>query len=81
MVHQALEISDLLSLIFGYADKSNNAVCALVCKRWLDPALNALWRCIDDPVILLRLLAPMHTIHVPLDATPRVRVRVLIRYQ
>ena len=74
MVHQALQTSDLLDIIFSYADKSDNAVCALVCKRWLDPALNELWRCVDDPVILWSLLAPMHTTYSLSGSGLHVRV-------
>ncbi|KAF8531496.1 hypothetical protein JB92DRAFT_2850527 [Gautieria morchelliformis] len=41
-------------------DKATNAACANVCRAWLNPSLNELWRCIDGPLVLLKLLAPMH---------------------
>ncbi|KAF8531489.1 hypothetical protein JB92DRAFT_2825031 [Gautieria morchelliformis] len=57
---RVLRSPELLSLIFCCMDKANNAACAIVCRAWLNPSLNELWRCIHGPLILLKLLAPMH---------------------
>ena len=74
MAPHVLRIPELLSLIFRCMDKSNNAACAIVCKAWLNPALNELWRCLDDLLVLLRLLSPMHTVNVGSDCIPHVRI-------
>jgi hypothetical protein len=70
-----LRSPELLSLIFCCTDKGTNATCAIVCKAWLNPSLNELWRFIDDPLILLKLLAPMHKTD---DLCGNSRVRGLI---
>ena len=66
-------IPEPLSLIFRYVDKTTLAASAIVCRAWLNPALNELWRCLDDPLVLLRLLSPMHTVNAGLDCIPHVR--------
>ncbi|KAF8521439.1 hypothetical protein BU17DRAFT_64930 [Hysterangium stoloniferum] len=48
------------AIIFNSADIKTCYACALVCKAWLEPALDELWRVIEQPVALFRLLGPMH---------------------
>ncbi|KAG6841306.1 hypothetical protein C0991_012476 [Blastosporella zonata] len=58
-MHHTLEISDILGCIFSFTDVNTNARCALVCKAWLENALDALWHRIDRLEHLLRILGPM----------------------
>ncbi|KIJ43068.1 hypothetical protein M422DRAFT_47966 [Sphaerobolus stellatus SS14] len=51
-------LPEILEIIFSYATPGTVATSSLVCKAWLEPALNELWRSIDNPLILLGLLAP-----------------------
>ncbi|KAF8580717.1 hypothetical protein K439DRAFT_1662647 [Ramaria rubella] len=60
VLRQVLNIPELLRFIFGYTDERTQVACALVCKTWLEPALDELWRHITTPDVLFRLLAPMH---------------------
>ncbi|KAF8523460.1 hypothetical protein BU17DRAFT_63752 [Hysterangium stoloniferum] len=51
---------DIISKIFNCVGESTCLASALVCKAWLEPALDELWRVIDKPVALFKLLGPMH---------------------
>ncbi|KAF9000305.1 hypothetical protein BDQ17DRAFT_1245744 [Cyathus striatus] len=46
-------------MIFSFLDHRANARNALVCKRWLEPALDTLWRDVDELYGLFSLLAPL----------------------
>ncbi|KAF8523449.1 hypothetical protein BU17DRAFT_43779 [Hysterangium stoloniferum] len=58
--HRLHNIPYVTSIIFNSADIKTCYACALVCKAWLEPALDELWRVIEQPVALFRLLGPMH---------------------
>lgn len=57
---RVLSISELLQTIFSFGTRASNASNALVCRAWCEPALNHVWREVDDLYYLLRLLAPLH---------------------
>lgn len=61
MVPRVLHIPEILSLIFRLSDTATRRNAALVCKAWMEPALDELWRSIT-PLPLFRLLAPMRLI-------------------
>ncbi|KIJ52031.1 hypothetical protein M422DRAFT_776328 [Sphaerobolus stellatus SS14] len=56
---QVLCISEILDLIFSFSTPGTQAASSQVCKTWLEPALNQLWKTIDDPYALFVLLAPL----------------------
>ncbi|TFY78812.1 hypothetical protein EWM64_g5200 [Hericium alpestre] len=55
---RVLAIPELLDLIFGYGNKSTNARCARVCKRWTELALDNMWRHLDELYHLFSHLVP-----------------------
>jgi hypothetical protein len=60
--HKLLHIPEIVSLVLNYADNQTLFASALVCKAWLEPALDELWKCVKDPFVLFNLLGPMHLI-------------------
>ena len=60
-VHHALAIPEVLKLIFGFGTRASNVSYVLVCRSWAGPALDNVWRKVDDIYYLLQLLAPMQT--------------------
>ncbi|KAG8921944.1 hypothetical protein FRC01_014708 [Tulasnella sp. 417] len=54
-------ISELLFLIFKKLSISDCARVALVCRTWLDPALDLIWEDLSEPHPLLRLLGPINS--------------------
>lgn len=72
--HHAISIPEILSLIFSYA-AFNSASSgywsrisqftsyACVCKSWMNPALDELWKDLDDPFMAFQLLAPLEMDH------------------
>jgi len=69
-------LPELLEIIFSYGDNSTVFACSLVCKVWLEPALNHLWRYIHDPLVLFHLLAPCKEVEVKDDTFTAVRNNV-----
>lgn len=57
---RVLFVPELLDMIFGYLDASDNAGNARVCRRWSDVALDTLWRDVEDLSRLFSLLAPLY---------------------
>ena len=58
-IRRVLEVPELLDTIFRFLDDSSNASNARVCKKWLDVALDILWRHVDDLYTLFNILAPL----------------------
>jgi hypothetical protein len=58
--HRVLAIPELLQTIFGFGTRASNVSNALVCRGWRDPALDNVWREVDDIYYLLQILAPFH---------------------
>ena len=59
-VHRVLAIPELLQIIFSFGTRGSNVSNALVCRSWREPALDNVWREVDDIYYLLQLLAPFH---------------------
>ncbi|CAK5268562.1 unnamed protein product [Mycena citricolor] len=57
--NRALEIPELLDMIFRYLDNSCNVANARVCKRWSEIALDSVWRDLDDLYHLFAILKPL----------------------
>jgi hypothetical protein len=58
--HRVLAIPELLQTIFSFGTRASNVSNALVCRSWLEPALDNVWREVDDIYYLLKILAPFH---------------------
>lgn len=58
--HRVLAIPELLKIIFSFGTPASNVSNALVCRSWREPALDYVWREVDDIYHLLQLLAPLH---------------------
>jgi hypothetical protein len=58
--HRVLSIPELLQIIFSFGTRASNVSNALVCQGWREPALDNIWREVDDIYYLLQLLAPFH---------------------
>lgn len=58
--HRVLAIPELLQIIFSFGTRASNVSNALVCQGWREPALDNVWREVDDIYYLLQLLAPFH---------------------
>ena len=56
--HIVLAIPELLKIIFSFGTQASNASYALVCRDWREPALDNVWREVDDMYYLLQLLVP-----------------------
>jgi hypothetical protein len=56
--HRVLAIPELLQIIFGFGTRASNVSNALVCRGWCEPALDNVWREVDDIYYLLQLLTP-----------------------
>ena len=57
--HRVLSIPELLQTIFSFGSRASNVSNALVCRSWLEPALDQIWHEVDDIYYLLQLLAPL----------------------
>ena len=75
--HHVLGIPELLSLTFSFLPNSSLTNCARVCKSWMDPALNELWKVLESPFPAFELLAPLELSMDPYDPDPEVEVRIL----
>ena len=58
--HRVLAIPELLQTIFSFGTRASNVSNAHVCREWREPALDNVWREVDDIYYLLQLLAPFH---------------------
>ncbi|KIJ57319.1 hypothetical protein M422DRAFT_40789 [Sphaerobolus stellatus SS14] len=58
-MHQVLNISEILAIIFETLENPELLACALTCKAWHDLALNELWYEINDLSKLFKLLGEM----------------------
>jgi len=61
-MERVLSTPELLHMIFGLLDPSSNAANARVCEQWSDLALEMIWRNVEDPYLLFKILAPLKTI-------------------
>ncbi|KAI0060964.1 hypothetical protein BV25DRAFT_1839295 [Artomyces pyxidatus] len=57
--HRVLAIPELLTLVFSFGDRVNNATYSLVNKQWREIALDNIWREVDCLYYLFRILVPM----------------------
>ena len=55
---RVLHLPELLLRILQYLDDSSLPSCALVCKGWLECALDLYWKELDCPTPLFALLSP-----------------------
>lgn len=51
-MHQALSIPEVLTIVFHLLDEDDLFRCVMVCKKWMDAALDPLWREVDLWAIL-----------------------------
>jgi hypothetical protein len=58
-VSRVLAMPELLAMIFNGLEHHDNFNNAIVCRRWSETALNALWHTVDDVIHLFRMLAPL----------------------
>ena len=58
-MHHALTLPEILGEIFAYNYSFTTAQCARVSKSWSEVALDQLWRSLNTPLPLFKLLAPM----------------------
>ena len=58
-MERVLGTPELLQRIFSLLDLASNAANARVCQRWFDLALEILWRNVDNPYFLFKILAPL----------------------
>ncbi|KAF8510924.1 hypothetical protein BU17DRAFT_97658 [Hysterangium stoloniferum] len=58
--HRVHNIPDITSIVFKCLNVETFMNHALVCKAWLEPALDEMWWYINQPVNLFKLLGPMH---------------------
>lgn len=83
MIHRVLHIPEILSLIFKFSDIPVRRNAALVCKLWMEPALDQLWRSVT-PLALFQLLAPMRLIDThpvePLVGIDATNLKILISH-
>lgn len=56
--HRVLAIPELLQIIFSFGTQASNVSNARVCRGWCEPALDNVWREVDDIYYLLQLLTP-----------------------
>lgn len=62
-MHPAIRTPELLALIFSFlSSQSDRFRAVLVCRTWLDAALNELWHTITTLKNLLSLLYPLSEI-------------------
>jgi hypothetical protein len=59
--HRALAVTEILNIIFSFGTQASNVSNVLVCRGWREPALDNVWREVDDIYYLLQLLAPFKT--------------------
>ncbi|KAI0311534.1 hypothetical protein OF83DRAFT_1150511 [Amylostereum chailletii] len=57
--HRVLSTLELLDIIFSYSDRKTNAANARVSSAWTGVARDYIWRVVDRPCQLFRLLAPI----------------------
>ncbi|KAI9511609.1 hypothetical protein F5148DRAFT_303595 [Russula earlei] len=58
---RVLAIPELIQTICSYGTRGSNASSALVCRSWSGPALDHVWREVDDLYYLLQVLVPIHS--------------------
>ncbi|KAF8319219.1 uncharacterized protein EI90DRAFT_1533647 [Cantharellus anzutake] len=77
-----LQILDILTVLFDCCSNATLASAARTCKLWMIPALRRLWRVLDTPVPLLRLLGSVDNADslfyrlstvMDLEALPRIQ--------
>ena len=56
--HRVLAIPELLQIVFSFGTRASNVSNARVCRGWCEPALDNVWREVDDIYFLLQLLTP-----------------------
>jgi hypothetical protein len=56
--HRVLAIPELLQIIFSFGTQASKVSNTLVCRGWCEPALDNIWREVDDIYYLLQLLTP-----------------------
>lgn len=58
--HNALFTNDIIRLVFTLADPHEGRNYALVCKAWLEPAMDHHWAVVDDAARIFALLGQLH---------------------
>lgn len=58
-MERVIGLPDLLQRIFGFLDLASNSANARVCQQWSDLALDMLWKNVDNPYVLFKILAPL----------------------
>jgi hypothetical protein len=56
--HRALQVLEIVELIFSFADQQTTRQCAMVCRFWRELALNSYWSCLDEYDYFAMLLLP-----------------------
>lgn len=70
-MHSCLYITEILSIIFTALHRSHLPVVARICRAWEKPALDALWKLMDDLLPLIDLFPQdSRTLSLPRVCTP-----------
>ena len=70
-MHSCLYITEILSIIFTTLHRSHLPVVARICRAWEKPALDVLWKSIDDLLPLIDLFPQdSRTLSLPRVCTP-----------
>ena len=56
VIQKALYLPDILTFLFDFCSNATLASSAQVCRSWSTEALRRLWRQLEDPLPLFRLL-------------------------
>ena len=73
-MHSCLYITEILSIIFASLHRSHLPVVARICRAWEKPALDVLWKSMDDLLPLIDLFPQdSRTLSLPRVCTPRFR--------
>lgn len=80
-MHSCLYIMEILSIVFSSLDRLHLPVVARICRAWEKPALDVLWKSMDDFLPLIDLFPQdSRTLSLPRVCTSRF-CRILLTTQ
>jgi hypothetical protein len=72
--YRALQVLEIVELVFSFANRETAWQCAMVCRFWRELALNAYWSILDEyadfALLLLPYLLPENRCKCRLDCGP-----------
>lgn len=71
-MEDVVTIPELIDAILVHLSREDNAVTALVCKRWLEISRDHIWYEVERPTELFSLLSPLQPAEFDLDAHVRL---------